>query len=635
MVAPLHLMAQLPEAPLLQVVSQYFANVAVALFGAIALIKYSPEPRRFDRMRTMIVFIVLAGFMAPFVTSVLLATVFVVGGLTNNFWLTVIVRTITNAFAILTLVPLIVESPALLQHRWQVPARRFWEACALALALVALATVIFVVASPAWRHSPVLLYTQVPLLLWAAIRFGVKGACLTLLALGAAATWGVSHGTGPFVTSSPVESALSVVFFLNVITVSLLLLAAVLTEHHRATGALAASNRNFRTMLTAASRAEAARREFETLHEAVLASLQEQIAVVNRNGVITEVNDSWRRFAQHSAVRALERVLDGSNYIDVCAHAAEHGDGFAAEMQTSLRAVIEQSEVRRQLEYSAPSAAGTCWFEISIERLRRPEGGAVISRTDVTQRKQTEREVLEKRRQVSHLGRAAVLGELSGAFAHELNQPLTSILGNAEAGLQLLTRRPADLGEIGAILRDIVDENVRASEVLQRLRALLVRGETQKQPVDLNAVIEEVLSIARGDLIARSISTCMELDRSLPRIIADRVEMQQVVLNLTLNGCEAMMHLPPQERKLIYSTRHLVGEGQVELSVRDHGIGITMDNSERVFQPFVTSKKHGMGLGLAICRSIIEAHNGRIWAEAAPGGGAVFRFNVPVGGEVA
>jgi two-component system, LuxR family, sensor kinase FixL len=633
-VLPLHFYAQLPNEPLLRVIAQYLANCTEAWLGAVALLRYAPEPWRFDRLRTMTVLIVLAALVAPFVTSVLMAAVFVAGNLTEDFWLLIVARTITNTFAILTLVPLIVRANAAIRHKPSASVPRVWEACALAVVLLALETFVFVLAIPELRHSPVLLYAQLPVLLWAAVRFGVTGACLSVLALGAIATWGVLNGRGPFVVSAPVHNALSLVFFLVVASIPLLLLAALLAERRETTRALAATNQNYRRILSEVRDAESARRECEFLRGAVLASLQDQIAVLNREGLITEANDSWRHFAQRSAIRPFERVLAGENYVDACLRAAARGDRFAWEMQESLRAVLEDAEPRRNLECSIPSADGTCWFEVSIERLRLPEGGAVITRTDVTQRKQTELQVLEKSRQVSQLSRAAVLGELSGAFAHELNQPLTSILGNAEAALQLLTRGPADLSEIRSILQDIVDDNMRASEVLQRLRALLVRGETQKQSVDLNMIVHEVLGIAKGDLISRNISAMTQLDPKLPRIFADRVEMQQVVLNLTINGCEAMMSVPPANRTLTLATRYLQSKGTVELSVADRGPGIAADNIDRVFQPFVTTKKHGMGLGLAICRSIVEAHNGRIWAENAEDGGAVFRVNMPVGGEV-
>jgi two-component system, LuxR family, sensor kinase FixL len=176
------------------------------------------------------------------------------------------------------------------------------------------------------------------------------------------------------------------------------------------------------------------------------------------------------------------------------------------------------------------------------------------------------------------------------------------------------------------ILRDIIADDVRAAEVIQRLRSMLARGEIQRQPVDLNQVVREVLDLARGDLITRNVSVSMQPDPNAPAVLADRVQLQQVVLNLVVNACESMSGVAPSERKLIIATRLAADNSYIECSVSDRGCGIAAGDTERIFQPFVTTKKQGLGLGLAICRSIIEAHGGRLWAELGADGGAVFRF---------
>jgi signal transduction histidine kinase len=225
-----------------------------------------------------------------------------------------------------------------------------------------------------------------------------------------------------------------------------------------------------------------------------------------------------------------------------------------------------------------------------------------------------------------------VLGELSGAFAHELAQPLTSILGNAEAALELLPPDTPALSDIRDMLRDIVKDDVRAAEVIQRLRSMLTQGEIQRRPVDLNQVVRDVLSLARSDLITRNVSVITQLDPGAALVLADPVQLQQVLLNLIVNACEAMSASPPSQRRLTISTC-LSDEGRaIACSVADRGCGIPPGNTERIFQPFVTTKKQGLGLGLAICRSIIEAHGGRLWAENAPDGcGAIVRFTASIG----
>jgi C4-dicarboxylate-specific signal transduction histidine kinase len=384
--------------------------------------------------------------------------------------------------------------------------------------------------------------------------------------------------------------------------------------------------------LSAFRRAEAQRLNAENLHFAVLASVHDQIAVLDSTGTIIEINDSWRRFVEAAPSSRFDRVLAGENFLSASARAAERGDEAAAAQLSAVRAVLDGTDVRRQLQFTVSSANEQSWFEVSVERLRRHEGGAVITRTDVTTRTQAEIEARNQRQQLAHLGRAAVLGQLAGAFAHELNQPLTAILGNAEAALRLIDRGGVDQQEVANILRDIVQDDERAAQVIQGLRALLHKGETRRGPVDLNLIVREVLNLAGGELITRHVRASTELDPDAPVVMADRVQMQQVVLNLLMNASEAMAGMPAAHRSVTIATRFDALSGVVVVTVSDSGSGIARGDLERIFQPFVTTKAHGMGLGLTICRSVAESHQGRLWAEAGAQGGAVFHLSVPVDG---
>jgi len=221
---------------------------------------------------------------------------------------------------------------------------------------------------------------------------------------------------------------------------------------------------------------------------------------------------------------------------------------------------------------------------------------------------------------------AGSYGELLGVFAHELAQPLSSILRNAEASLQTALREATVPIEIRETLHAIITDAVRAAEMIQRLRSLLTRGEVQCQRVDLNQVVRDVLVLQQSDLIRLKVSVAAELAEQNPLVLGDRIQLQQVLLNLVTNACEAMANNPQGERRLIIATR-LEDDGEhVECSVTDRGHGIPASSLEQIFEPRVTTKCNGLGLGLAICRSIIEAHRGRMWAENASGGGAVLRF---------
>jgi PAS domain S-box-containing protein len=248
--------------------------------------------------------------------------------------------------------------------------------------------------------------------------------------------------------------------------------------------------------------------------------------------------------------------------------------------------------------------------------------------TNITARKQAELEVQQQRQVLAHLTRVATLGELSGALAHELSQPLTSILSNAQAAQLLLAEAPVDLAELREILGDIVDEDRRAGEVIGRLRALLRRGETPRDLLEVNDLTTDVLRLANSELIAHAVTVTTELTPGLPKVRGDRVALQQVLLNLIVNACDAMRVEPLEARQLTAITG-LEGPDLVRVAIVDHGVGLPTDGAERVFEPFFTTKEQGLGLGLVICRTIVAAHGGRLWASGNGGRGATFAFTLP------
>jgi two-component system sensor kinase FixL len=242
------------------------------------------------------------------------------------------------------------------------------------------------------------------------------------------------------------------------------------------------------------------------------------------------------------------------------------------------------------------------------------------------------REAHEARNELVHLSRAAILGELAGALAHELNQPLAAILANARAGQRLLEREAIDVKELREILDDVAADDRRAGEVIRRLHALLKKGDLQPRPLDLNEVVIDVLELMHSDLIQRSVLVDARLAPALPTVVADPVQLQQVLLNLFINGCDAMSEQDRADRRLTVATTQQVG-GAVRIAVADSGTGIPVDKLDRVFEPFYTSKDQGLGLGLSICRSIVRAHGGRLWAANNPQGGATFYVELDHGGQ--
>ena len=656
-------------------------------------------------------------------------------GISSEVRLTVIARTITNTFAVVTLVPLIVHCAQRLRAGQRpISVKRAAEGITLALTVFAVCCLLFFLPTDSPERTPLLLYAPLPLLAWATVRFGISGACAASLAAGAISMLAMVNGFGPLNGSDPVENALSLVAFHVVMSIIFLTAAALLEEWRHAGHALSLSRARFRSIfenniiptaiwrddlriseaneaflrltgisdadiqggklrfddmatwtgkpasrqsvsddplelfdntelelelrdgrrvpvilghcrfpadeggviyaldLSAFRRAETRRQRVESLHTAVLASLHDQVAVLDSRGAVIETNDSWRYAVDMAPASRFDRVLAGENYLQCCARATEQGDRAAADHLAALRAVLNGTDDHRQIDCRIAGESEGGWFEVSFERLKRTEGGAVITRTDVTTRKRAEADARNQRQQLTHLSRAAVLGQLSGAFAHELKQPLTSILGNAEAGLSLLKNGAASQGELIEILQDIVQEDERAAQVIQQLRALLGKGDTQQAPVDLNDLVRESIDLMHSEFVTRNVNASLQLDPSLPAVLADRVQLQQVVLNLLMNACEAMVATPSSSRRITVNTSFLAATEAAEISVLDNGTGIQPGDSERIFQPFVTTKSHGLGLGLGICRTVAEAHHGVLWADNAPGAGAQFHFKIPIAG---
>lgn len=289
-----------------------------------------------------------------------------------------------------------------------------------------------------------------------------------------------------------------------------------------------------------------------------------------------------------------------------------------------LRAI--ESDDPQKVEYSLPTGDDDRVYEATVVRCNGDKVLSIVR--DITDRRRAELDAATQRHELAHLSRVAMLGELSGALAHELSQPLTAILSNAQAAGRVLAQDPPDVAEVSAALEDIVRNDRRAGAVIDRLRTLLKKGSSVRQPLDLSEVTREVLDLVRSDLLARRIEVASSLARSLPPVLGDRIQLQQVVLNLVLNACDAMAETKPPDRKLALETS--IENGFAQIAVADRGVGIPPNQLDAVFEPFVTFRPNGLGLGLAISRSIVIAHEGRITAENNPDRGVTFRCSFPV-----
>jgi two-component system sensor kinase FixL len=244
---------------------------------------------------------------------------------------------------------------------------------------------------------------------------------------------------------------------------------------------------------------------------------------------------------------------------------------------------------------------------------------------DLTERQQAERRFHELQNGLLHVSRVRSMGQMAAALAHELNQPLTATANYARAALRLLGSAEPDLGRIRQAMQAVVEQTGRSGEIIRRLRAFVARGQVMRQPQSITSLMEEASALALVGAKERGIKVLINLEAGLPEPLVDRVQIQQVLLNLIRNAVEAMEDCPVRELTLSAAAKGAA----VLVSVADTGGGVPGEVAPKLFQPFVTTKSEGMGIGLSVCRTIIEAHGGQLWMEANPGGGSVFRFTLP------
>jgi two-component system sensor kinase FixL len=254
--------------------------------------------------------------------------------------------------------------------------------------------------------------------------------------------------------------------------------------------------------------------------------------------------------------------------------------------------------------------------------------GVLENNTDITAATAAQEELHQAQSALAHAARVATLGELSASIAHEVNQPLAAIITNGEAALRWMARQEPDLGEAQDALKRVIQDGERASEVIRRIRALTRKNEQKRTLLNLNAVIEESLALVQREIAGRHIVLALDLAADLPAVEADRIQMQQVLINLLLNAVQAMDAVAPETRRLTIRSS-LDEHGQAGLALEDSGPGFDPDTAAKLFSAFFTTKSSGMGMGLSICRSIVEAAGGRIWASRNAGPGATFHVTLP------
>ena len=361
---------------------------------------------------------------------------------------------------------------------------------------------------------------------------------------------------------------------------------------------------------------------------AVFDVLPGQLALIDPAGIILRINRNWRRQAEQLGVPASRNAFVGASYIDVCRHAAHDGVNDAAQVLRGLEQVLRGDAATFRHEYLLCAEPQPCWFEVHVAAVGLPHGGAVIAHIDITDRKRAELLAARRLDELAHAQRALAMSLLSLSAAHDLSQPLTAILANAQAGVRLLQTGSVPRDELSQILCDIVADDQRAGEILQRIRLLLHKGERKSEFFDLNVEVDSAARVIASEALARSVRIQLSMTSGLLPIEGDPIQIQQVILNLMLNGLDAMNGIDATQRVLTVRTRPCA-EG-VELSVEDCGPGIPPERADHVFEPFYSTRLDSLGLGLTISRAIVEAHGGEISVVARPDAGSSFLVRLPV-----
>jgi PAS domain S-box-containing protein len=338
------------------------------------------------------------------------------------------------------------------------------------------------------------------------------------------------------------------------------------------------------------------------------------LCVANTEGYFLRLNPAWERSLGYSREELMtKRFLD-----------FVHPDDLQRTRKAVSTLASQEKVIYFENRYRSKDGAYR-WLEWTSA----PAGNLIYSAArDVTERLKEEVAARQHREELAHVTRVAMMGELTTSLAHEINQPLTAILSNAEAAQRFLSQASPDISEVRQILEDIIRDDRRANDVVRRVRALVKKEKLHDEPLDLNEVILGVVDLIRADSLLQGLSIATDLSPRLASIHGDGIQLQQVILNLILNGAASMRNAPSGQRKIIVRTA-MLDSRTVKVFVTDLGTGIDEKNVDRLFEPFYTTKPDGLGMGLSISQTIIKAHGGTIEAKNNREGGATFAFTLP------
>ena len=575
-------------------------NVLVAA-GIRIFIK---SPLKTITLRDAVVFVLIAVVIVPFGTAFWGAAFTISNHFGTHYWIEWRNLGISNGVTAVVFVPaFLLAANYLSSGGTKLKLAQWIEISILTAGILAVGAFVFDKIPAGPGTSPALLYTPIPFLIWAALRFGLGGISAYMLVITCQAIWGAMHGRGPFLMQTPPENVLALQMFLLVTGTPLMFLAVLIQEERRSRSALRESEVRFRNVADTAP---------------VLIWMSGQ----DKEGVF--FNKSWLEFTGRTVAQELgEGWLEGihaddlANCLGVCGTAFGRREVFTVEFR--LR--------RKDGEYRWLLDTGTPRFESDGTFL-----GYIGSCIDITERRQAELDHQLQNMELARVGRLSLMGELAASLAHEVNNPLGAMVANASAGQRMVARGNMETEELQELLADIIADGHRAREVIQGIRNMVRKSETSQARVSMNEVIRDLIRIVRADAIARKVDLVAEVDANAGIVMGNRVQLLQVLLNLTLNAFDAVSVMRASTRRVVIRAER-VTDGQICLAVLDSGPGFPAGIVEQLFEPFFSTKAEGTGMGLAIARTIIEAHGGRLSGKNCDDGGAIFTVCLPEAAE--
>ena len=562
--------------------------------AALLLRRFMRNPLRFGSVWDFATFVAIAVVLIPAVSA--FGGAAVREALGADYWQSWLEWFMGDALAQLIVTPAILYWVFATPWTAKIESKRLVEAAVLTAGLTVASYWVFM-GEGAVTIAETRIFLPIIFLFWAALRFGMTGASGAIAVVTGFLVACALDGSGPFTGLTPSETAFALQNFVLLRAGPLQLVATLTEQRQSIERSLQESEERFRTMANSAP---------------VL------LWMSGPDKLCTFFNQGWLAFTG----RTMEQEMgngwtqgvhpdDLNSCMEIYCSAFDAREPF--EMEYRLRR--HDGEYRWIYDAGAPRTAPNGEFL-----------GYIGSALDITDRKGAE----ESNRALAHVQRLAIIGELTAAIAHELKQPLSAIMSNADAAGTLLDTANPPLGEIREIVSDIRRADLRADQVLGHLRDFLRKRETLMGALDLNDAITDVLPLVVGDARKRRIQIRTEFANDLPPVFGSPTQLQQVMINLIVNGMDAMANTPEAKRELVVRTTKPNGDARVEVSVSDHGSGIATGSMPRLFESFFTTRAEGMGLGLSIARSIVETHGGRIWADNNPDGGATFHFTVQV-----